>query len=508
MGVKRARLYLSVSTSYVETAHKVYKLPPMSASAASKYLEAKLAGDFSALPNDVIWDRPLIRNGKSAGVKSILTLAARRSDMAPLLDLEDKGFTVELLTSPEMAVWALARRAGLLNHKDALLVYPTTEKVHMVAAGPTGPFFARSVDVGAGLEGFVLMRTVLPAEVRHALISLQQHQQRTISRLIIVGSATPEDAAQDLGRAVGIEVSCFGAEDLIVPPKASDNAPIAEWSLLAASLPLVGASPPAVNLARTHVASRQSAKTLGAVGWIAAVAALAAMFTWGLDLDIAEQRARVRVAELEQSVAELKTLPPPVVDWRVTEVNAVKKLAEHSDLQAPPLAQVLHELGHMTPKPVRFESLAISKGGVMAQTMKPGPGRKKMRTGTAPARTRGKAQTETTADASSKPWMLEISGTVSDRGFASLQSSFRAWYEDAAVSPYLARLDIGSAEIEKRDATAGTPGSRRARTSAPAGESSEASDSVLRFNVSAELPNTDAVRKVLAALDQNPRDEL
>jgi hypothetical protein len=505
MGIKRARLYLSVATPYVEMAHKPYKVPPMSARVATRYLQTKLQSDFAAQPDDLIWDRPLVRNGTTAGAKSIVTLAARRSEMAPFLDLEDHGLTVELITSPEMAVWALARRAGLLDHRDALLIYPTAEKVHLVAAGPGGPFLTRSVDVGAGLEGFVLMRTVLPAEVRHALIYLQQHQQRTLSRMVVLGRDIPDDAIQELSRAAGLEGAGFTGDDLISSTAPSRRA-AAAWPLVAASLPWVGAGPPSVNLAKTSASMRHNAKTVGAMGWIAGLVLLAGIFKWGLDLDIAEQRAQVRVAELDRSVAELKTLPPPVVDWRVTEVNAVKKLAEDAEFETPPWAEVLHELGHITPASVRFESLAISKGGTALLPTKPGSRRAKGRppAGARARRADATAGTVAGGDPSSKPWVLEVAGTVSGQRFAELQEGFRAWYEDAVVSPYLARMDIGGAEIKKapsRAAASSATSRRRGGVMATGLEVKEEPESVLSFHVKANLLTSEAVRQLVSELE-------
>jgi hypothetical protein len=274
--------------------------------------------------------------------------------------------------------------------------------------------------------------------------------------------------------------------------------------LLAASLPLVGAGPPSVNLARTSAAVRQNTKTLGVVGWIAGLVLLAGVFTWGLDLDIAEQRAQVRVGELERSVAELKALPPPVVDWRVTEVNAVKKLAEQPDFHAPPWAEVLHELGHITPPSIRFESLAISKGGTMPSPTASGARRSRGRSPATAAARAAKASAGTSnSGAASKPWVLEVTGTVSGQAFAELQAVFRSWYEEAVVSPYLARMDIGGAEIKKAAATPATRGpvSRRRAGMMPTGlESKEEAESVLSFRVKADLLTAEAVRQVVSDL--------
>jgi hypothetical protein len=358
------------------------------------------------------------------------------------------------------------------------------------------------------------MRTVLPAEVRHALIYLQQHHQRNVSRLIVVGSAIPNDTVQDLGRAVGLDVSSFGAEDLIVPPKASADAPAAEWSLLAASLPLVGASPPAVNLARTHVASRQSAKALGVASWIVGLALLAGVFEWGLDLDMAEKRATVNVSELERSVAELKTIPVPEDDWRVTEVKAINRLVEQADLESPPWAEVLHELGHITPPSVRFETLTLSQGRVQPEAPKPGA-RSSRRKNPSKARAASVAsRTSNGAETASKEWTLAVSGTVSGKSVPEIQVTFRAWYEDVVVSPYLARVDIDAAEIGKPQAASGRGASaaaerrRAALQAVPAGTAEpDEPDSVLHFRVHAELATADAVGRLVADLDESPGGE-
>jgi hypothetical protein len=234
---------------------------------------------------------------------------------------------------------------------------------------------------------------------------------------------------------------------------------------------------------------------------------LAVMFKWGLELDIAEQQGTVRVSELERSVAELQKFPVPVDDWRVTEVKAISRLVEQTDLESPPWAEVLHELGHITSKPVRFDALTLSKGGVAPLPAKPA-GRAAARKAAAKPKPTPAATGAPDAKGSDTPstaWVLAVSGTVSGASFPQLQETFRAWYEDAVVSPYLARMDIASAEIGKRTPTANrgaTPAMARRRVEMTTGAVEPPSpESVLRFEVKSEVLTSDAVRSVVSSLD-------
>jgi hypothetical protein len=93
---------------------------------------------------------------------------------------------------------------------------------------------------------------------------------------------------------------------------------------------------------------------------------------------------------------------------------------------------------------------------------------------------------------------------VSGPSFPQLQEAFRAWYEDAVVSPYLARMDIGSAAIEKRAELGSRAASAtlRRRAGMTAGfEEPPTPESVLRFHVKAEVLTSDAVRRVVSDLE-------
>jgi len=461
IGIRKGRLYVVASPE--GTDHRMVTLPPMNPLALRRFLSAKLAADLHIPARDLSWAVAGPPGVKIRGTRQTMAVAVREKGLKPWKDLEERGFPVEALTTPEMAIYTVGRE--LSGQGDTVYIYPAEGVTFLIAAVPSGPIFIRTVNAGARSAG---LAHLLQEELRYTTIYLQQHLKKTVNRICVMGSEEIFEAIMPAaGAASGVEVARLGGETLV----SGDSTGV----FLAAALAVVKDRKAAPDLLRGEAVIRRGMRLAAVTLALAAVMLIAFTSKQFLDTGIQKSRLTREAQDIEQSLSTLRTAM--VQDRQSVEEKALSTIREMEGLQSPPWPEVLREISLATPRGIEFDSMTINRGGEK---------------GNRPARGAGRQEVGGAAASGNEGWVLTIQGGISGESYPLVQKTFRRWYETLLTSPYLKKVDIGSINLSVRQESEkeGATGAERR------------SLAEMRFTVTATVLTQKGVEDVLKSMDK------
>lgn len=425
-------------------------LPPARRSALQRLILGRLAAELRKPAGDLVWAAsPSLWKRGGGGPRPALALAATRQLIDDLNGVEKHGYTIELLTTHEMALAAVAAR--LAPGRDGIYALSTAIGTALVAVGPGGPYFARRLDLQAGAAG------LLPAlydEVHHSALYIHQHLRARVERLGLVG--VQEAPAADRRDFPGWEVGFFSGAAIV------QGAEIDDLFLAAAAATLATAQAPA-NLMAPQSDTRRLVGSALALLWVCAAVAMTMAGMHYLDLGSQHNRLSWQRDDLERELAPLREAARPTAE--TVEARARNTLRSSTELQYPVWWALMRELSLTLLPEIHVESVYV--------------GRVQERQSRSARRAAGSGQLP-------DEWQIRIKGRLDDGTYVHQQETFRRWHESLLRSPFMTQLHVAEMSL-----TAGGRGK----------PDEETSPTVLSFAVTASVLSGGKVQDVLAKLD-------